>query len=169
MSGLIPALPLILIRPFLPESPVWAAKKAAGTLKRPSIVELFAPRFRRTTIVTTLMFACSYGVAFGAIQQMPQIVPGAPEVKATPPKASRLPSQKKIGQKFAAKVGTIQEIGGLVGRVLLAFLAVRIVSRRKLLRIFQWPDLIIAPVVFVLFATQNLALHAGRESSSSAC
>ena len=82
MSGLIPALPLILIRPFLPESPVWAAKKAAGTLKRPSILELFAPRFRRTTIVTTLMFACSYGVAFGAIQQMTQIVPGAPEVKA---------------------------------------------------------------------------------------
>ncbi len=78
MSGLIPALPLILIRPFLPESPVWAAKKAAGTLKRPSVVELFAPRFRRTTIVTTLMFACSYGVAFGAIQMMPQIVPGRP-------------------------------------------------------------------------------------------
>src|SRR5690606_8399037 len=30
MSGLIPAIPLILIRPFLPESPKWAAKKAAG-------------------------------------------------------------------------------------------------------------------------------------------
>ena len=27
MSGLIPALPLILIRPFLPESPVWQQKK----------------------------------------------------------------------------------------------------------------------------------------------
>ena len=37
MSGLIPAIPLILIRPFLPESPKWAAKKAAGTLQRPSI------------------------------------------------------------------------------------------------------------------------------------
>ena len=43
MSGLIPALPLILIRPFLPESPVWASKKAAGTLKRPSLTELFRP------------------------------------------------------------------------------------------------------------------------------
>ena len=32
ISGVIPALPLILIRPFLPESPVWAAKKAAGTI-----------------------------------------------------------------------------------------------------------------------------------------
>src|SRR3954465_12826933 len=29
ISGVIPALPLILIRPFLPESPAWAAKRAA--------------------------------------------------------------------------------------------------------------------------------------------
>jgi hypothetical protein len=155
MSGLIPALPLILIRPFLPESPVWAAKRAAGTLKRPSIFELFAPGLRQTTIVTTLLFACSYGVAFGAIQQMTQIVPGAPEVKAaaadkTPPEA------KKIGQQYAAHVQSIQEIGGLVGRVILAFLAIKIVSRRKLLRIFLWPDLIIAPVMFYLFATSSL-------------
>src|SRR6185503_6446661 len=31
ISGLIPAIPLMVIRPFLPESPVWAEKKAAGT------------------------------------------------------------------------------------------------------------------------------------------
>src|SRR3990172_7623743 len=82
MSGLIPAIPLVIIRPFLPESPAWAAKKAAGTLKRPSIGELFSPALRQTTIVTTVMFACSYGAAFGAIQQLPQIIPGVPEVKA---------------------------------------------------------------------------------------
>ena len=82
MSGVLPALPLIIIRPFLPESPKWQEKKAAGTLKRPSLLELFAPRLRRTTIVTTIMFACSFGAAFGAIQQIPQIVPGLPEVKA---------------------------------------------------------------------------------------
>src|SRR6185503_20977470 len=29
ISGLIPAIPLIVIRPFLPESPVWKEKKAA--------------------------------------------------------------------------------------------------------------------------------------------
>ncbi|MGV3756331.1 MAG: MFS transporter, partial [Verrucomicrobiota bacterium] len=72
ISGVIPALPLILIRPFLPESPAWAAKKAQGTLKRPSIRELFSPELRQTTIVTTLVFAASYGIAFGAIQQLPQ-------------------------------------------------------------------------------------------------
>ncbi|MEO5960413.1 MAG: MFS transporter, partial [Opitutaceae bacterium] len=37
ISGVIPALPLILIRPFLPESPEWKRKREAGTLKRPSI------------------------------------------------------------------------------------------------------------------------------------
>ncbi len=81
MSGLIPAIPLIVIRPFLPESPKWAAKRASGTLRRPSIRELFQPELRRTTLVTTAMFACSYGIAFGAIQQMPQIVPGIDAVK----------------------------------------------------------------------------------------
>ena len=79
--GVIPAIPLILIRPFLPESPVWQQKKAAGTFRRPSIAALFAPELRKTTIVTTLMFAMSYGAAFGAIQQIPQIVPGLPEVR----------------------------------------------------------------------------------------
>ncbi len=44
MSGLIPAIPLMVIRPFLPESPAWIAKKKAGTLKRPSFAELFAPQ-----------------------------------------------------------------------------------------------------------------------------
>src|SRR6185312_3860299 len=80
MSGLIPALPLILVRPFLPESPSWQAKRLAGTLRRPSLRELFAPELRRTTIVTTLMMALGYGAAFGAIQQIPQIVPAVPQV-----------------------------------------------------------------------------------------
>ena len=80
ISGVIPALPLIIIRPFLPESPAWARMKAAGTLKRPSIGELFTPQYRQTTLITALMFACSYGAAFGAIQHLPRIVPGLPEV-----------------------------------------------------------------------------------------
>ncbi|MDQ3624277.1 MAG: MFS transporter, partial [Verrucomicrobiota bacterium] len=50
ISGIIPALPLILIRPFLPESPEWQRKREAGQLKRPSIAELFSPGLARTTI-----------------------------------------------------------------------------------------------------------------------
>ena len=130
ISGVIPALPLILIRPFLPESPAWQAKKAAGTLKRPSLAAIFTPELRRTTIVTTIMFACAYGAAFGAIQQMPRIVPGLPEVRTLAP-----PQQ----QQTAAGVQAYQEVGGLVGRFALAFLALRIVSRRKLIRLFQVP------------------------------
>ena len=64
MSGLAPAIPLMVIRPFLPESPVWEQRKRAGTLKRPSFAELFTPRFRRTTIVTSVMMAAVYGAAF---------------------------------------------------------------------------------------------------------
>jgi MFS family permease len=157
MSGVIPALPLLVIRPFLPESPAWQQKKAAGTLKRPSVLALFSPALRRTTIVTTIMFAMAYGAAFGAIQQIPQIVPGLPEVRemtqGQPP-----PAAARITQETAASVTQAQEIGGLVGRVLLAYLAVVVVSRRKLIRLFQIPGLIVMPVTFALVATSSLSL-----------
>ncbi len=155
MSGLIPALPLILIRPFLPESPAWAQKRAAGTLRRPSILELFSPQYRRTTIVTTIVFACAYGAAFGAIQQLRQIVPGVPEVKAATAEMPK-PEKGRYERETAAFVGEVQEAGGLVGRLLLAFLAVRIISRRKLLRVFQLPGLILVPLVFAFVPSQGL-------------
>jgi MFS family permease len=159
MSGLLPAIPLIIIRPFLPESPKWAAKKAAGTLRRPSIAELFAPQYRKTTIVTTLMFACSYGVAFGAIQQMPQIVPGIDVVKAEiAEKTADMPEKDKkritgiTVQAKAADYTKAQEFGGLCGRFALAALVVTIVSRRALLRVFLIPGLILMPIIFLGFA-----------------
>jgi MFS family permease len=152
MSGLIPAIPLIIIRPFLPESPAWAQKRAAGTLKRPSIAELFSPGLARTTIVTTIMFACSYGAAFGAIQQIPQIVPGLADVQAVV-KDEPVPKQRQYYQLVASEYTKMQEIGGLIGRFLLAVLAVRIISRRKLLRVFQVPGMFIVPLVFFAFLT----------------
>jgi len=165
MSGLIPAIPLIVIRPFLPESPAWQAKKAAGTLKRPSIAELFSPALRQTTIVTTLMFACSYGAAFGAIQQVPQIVPALPEVGARiaaetggRPEAEARAIRGQIVQGTAAQVTKIQEYGGLTGRLLLAILVTMIVSRRWLIRIFLLPGLMLMPLVFGYVATSNLQL-----------
>lgn len=149
MSGVIPAIPLIVIRPFLPESPTWRARKAAGTLKRPSIGEIFRPQFRRTTLVTTVMMACSFAAAFGAIQQVPRIVPGLPDVRTLP-----RPAQ----QQTVSVVQSFQEFGGLAGRLLLAYLAVRIVGRRRLLRVFQVPGLILLPLVFLFAATSNLTL-----------
>jgi MFS family permease len=149
MSGVIPAIPLIIIRPFLPESPVWREKKAAGTLKRPSFGELFRPQFRTTTIITTIMMACAYAAAFGAIQQTPRIVPGLAEVRAMP-----RPAQEQT----VSAVQSFQETGGLVGRMILAFLAVRILSRRKLLRVFQLPGLLLMPLVFLIFATSSVTV-----------
>jgi predicted MFS family arabinose efflux permease len=149
MSGVIPALPLIVIRPFLPDSPTWRAKKEAGTLKRPSLAAIFQGDLRRTTLVTTLMFACSYGAAFGAIQHLPRIVPGLEEVRDLP-----RPAQQKV----VSTVQAWQEVGGLVGRFLFAYLAVRIVSRRRLLRLFQGPGLIILPLVFLYAARYDLGL-----------
>ncbi|WP_425617215.1 MFS transporter [Anatilimnocola sp. NA78] len=189
MSGLIPAIPLILIRPFLPESPAWAAKRESGKLRRPSIAELFSPELKRTTIVTTLMFTCSFGVAFGAIQQMPQIVPGLPETKEAIAKAleERFPAEKQealktklaaegkskeeigravgleirkvagpIEQSLASHATERQEVGGLVGRFLLAILILFVASRRALLRMFLIPGMILMPIIFGYAGTTSL-------------
>ena len=173
ISGLIPAIPLILIRPFLPESPIWKKNKDAGTLKRPSIAALFAPELRRTTIVTTIMFALAYGAAFGALQHIQRIVPGIPSVQTavqeagvaaaeglTGPEAAKAKAiaGKKVEQGIAAGVTKVQEIGGLFGRFLLAVLIVRFASRQKLIRTFQLPGLFIIPIVFGYIATNNLNL-----------
>ena len=166
MSGVIPALPLIFIRPFLPESPVWLKKKAEGTLRRPNIAEIFSPKLRRVTIVTTLMFAMSYGAAFGAIQHMPRIVPGTPEVSVMAP-ARPLPTDPagarvwnaestRMKQQQSAAVQWWQEIGGLAGRTLLAMLIVVVASRRGLLRLFQVPGLIVVPLVFWMAPDSSL-------------
>jgi len=149
ISGVIPAIPLILIRPFLPESPAWQAKKNAGTLKRPSFAALFTPEFRRTTIVTTIMMACAYAAAFGAIQQMPRIVPGLAEVQAMPRTAQ---------EQTISGVQAFQEYGGLAGRIALAMLATVIISRRRLLHVFQIPGLIFLPLVFFLAPSGGLVM-----------
>ncbi|MEX0641867.1 MAG: MFS transporter [Pirellulales bacterium] len=155
MSGIIPAIPLILIRPFLPESPKWQAKKAAGTLKRPSVRELFAPTLRWTTLITTIMVACSFGVAFGAIQQLPQLVPALDTVReevrsvtADQPEADVPRLTAATMQETIANYTKSQEFGGLFGRVTLALLVAHIASRRNLLRIFLVPGIIILPLVF---------------------
>jgi MFS family permease len=145
--GLGAAIPLAVIRPFLPESPQWRQKRAEGTLKRPSVAHLFRPEFRRTTVVTFLLFACGYGAAFGTIQQNPQVTPGLAEVAALSP-AER-------GQAVAG-VQASQEVGGLAGRMLAAALGLWIVSRRALLRVFLIPGLLITPAVFTYTATHSL-------------
>lgn len=77
LTGLLPAIPIGLLLPFVPESKIWRERRAAGTLKRSSFGELFSPALRRTTLVTAALSACAYGIAFGALQLTPtRIVPG---------------------------------------------------------------------------------------------
>ncbi len=81
ITGLLPAIPIACMLPFVPESPVWLEKRRAGTLRRPSFFELFSPRLRRITWVTAALSACAYGAAFGALQMTPtRIVPGLPSL-----------------------------------------------------------------------------------------
>ena len=182
ISGVLPALPLMIIRPFLPESPVWAKKRAEGTLVRPSILGLFSPKFARTTFVTTLLFACSYGIAFGAIQFTPQIVPGLNKKWAPLPKLrkdldaldknsaeaktlkDKIHELDKDQQNVVKSVQLWQEMGGLIGRFALAFLAMRIVHRGTLLRIFQIPALIIIPLVFFFPAAGKMPVDLGMSN-----
>jgi len=138
MFAILPAVPVVFVLPFLPESPVWRKKKLEGTLKRPSVAELFQPAFRKTALLTCLMMACSYAASFGMLQHFARIIPGTPGVRML----SQATQQQRVSSLQAA-----QEIGGLVGRFLMAFLAVQVLSRRRLLRVFQLPGLLLIPLV----------------------
>ena len=81
LTGILPALLIALMLPFVPESEVWRERKRAGTLKRPSFGALFSPELRRATLVTAGISACVYGVAFGALQVTPgRVAPGLPNL-----------------------------------------------------------------------------------------
>jgi MFS family permease len=185
MTGLIPALPIALLLPFVPESAVWLERKRAGNLKRPRFSELFAPALLRTTLVGTALSACAYAAAFGTLQvTVAQGVPGLPDLagaraqmapydkanKALEKDLQLLPKDdkayaekekqlndnlKKIGkitkeevQPRREQVQFMQELGGLLGRVLLAVALVLIAGKRLLLWLFQVPGLVIIPVVW---------------------
>jgi MFS family permease len=262
MTGLLPAIPIALMLPFVPESQAWREKRAAGTLKRPSFAELFAPELRRVALVTAALSACAYAAAFGALQITTRsVVPGLKELASAQQQlaplraeAARLNGEldqlmpafrqalvevsgleeiagkrannrrefraatkagnsnavaaltgefkalgarldeltgskpnakqallerekllKALGDnrdKQAPAVSAItargdqvqlgQEIGGLVGRVLLALLVVLAIARRTLLRIFIVPGLIALPVTyFGLYHASSTAFSAG--------
>jgi MFS family permease len=144
--GILPAIPLLLVRPFLPESPIWLKKKVAGTLKRPNIMELFHPEFRKTALLTCLMMACAYAASFGMLQHFARIIPGGPVVR----NLAHADQQKVVSFLQGA-----QELGGLFGRILMAFLAVRVLSRKRLLHIFQIPGLLLIPLVVFLPAFRD--------------
>ncbi len=262
MTGLLPAIPIALMLPFVPESPAWRERRASGNFQRPSFGALFAPELRRVTLVAAALSACAYAAAFGALQITPRsVVPGlaelAPQQKELAPlraEAGRLNKEldqvmpvfnqalagtpglaemvgkrsanrrdfraalksgdsnkvaaltadfKQLGAKLdeltAANPGTkqaityresllkaigdnrdkqapfaeavsargervqfFQEIGGLVGRILLAILVVMAIARRSLLRVFVVPGLLMLPLTyFALYHSSSTAFSMG--------
>jgi MFS family permease len=181
LTGLIPGAAILFLLPFVPESRAWAEKKRAGTLRRPRFAELFAPDLRRTTIVTTVLSACGYAAAFGALQLTPlQIAPGLPDLaepqkqiaalskqlKEAPPRSdehARLAAELDEASKpIKAKRGNIQrwqELGGLTGRIVLAIL-LTILPSRLLLRLFLVPGVILLPLTYANLVTAPYVVFA---------
>ena len=166
ISGLIPGAAILLLMPFVPESKVWSDKKAAGTLKRPSFAELFAPTLLRTTLVTTVLSACGYAAAFGALQVTPsQVILARSEIAEPRAKGQKMmankeatPAEKKeaVGLLKEAReaqedrkssIQFWQEVGGLCGRILLALL-VTLLPARTLIRVFLIPGVILFPLTY---------------------
>jgi MFS family permease len=185
LTGLIPGALILVLLPFVPESRAWLEKKRAGTLRRPRFAELFAPQLRRATVVTTILSACGYAAAFGALQLTPlQIAPGLPDLAerqaevaalqkkleaATPGtpqhaavQAELKPKQKDASDAVKARRGNIQrwqELGGLTGRILLAVLLTMVPSR-ILLRLFLIPGVVLLPLTYANLVTAPYVVFA---------
>src|SRR5262245_57778031 len=210
LTGLIPGLMIAVLLPFVPESRVWQDRKRAGTLGRPSFLALFSRDMARTTLVATVLSACAYAAAFGALQLTPsQIAVGLPEftkkqaavskeiagldqqhsammaeigaldlkivlakpdsdeqkeliaqrkAKENEPIAERKAKENERKINAKERIGTTQrwqELGGLLGRIVLAILLIFVASRRTLLRMFQIPGLIVLPLTYFYFFSKQ--------------
>ena len=113
---------------------VGARRRQAGTLKRPSFGGDLPPECRRTTIVTTLMFACSYGV--GVRRDPAHAADRARPRRGQGP--ARGPQQQKIVSAVQCLAGD-----GRAGRALRCSRSWRCGSwaAARLLRVFQVPGL----------------------------
>jgi MFS family permease len=189
LTGLVPGALILLLMPFVPESKLWRQKKQEGKLQRPRFAELFSPELRKTTIVTTLISACGYAAAFGALQLTPlQMVPGLPtiaekkeEAKTKVPEAAAKvkattagsEERKKAEAELAAARGIVpnaikekrgniqrwQELGGLTGRIIFAILLLYVASR-VLIRLFLLPGVVLLPVTYLVLYQGNYTIFA---------
>lgn len=146
--GLFPAIPLVLVRPFLPESPVWRRRKQQGTLKRPSFAELFRPELFRNTVISALMVACCYAAAFGSLQHIPRIIPGLAEVRNLAPLRQ---------EQIISASHLYADCGQLGGRFAFAILTTMSIAPRRLLSLFLMPGLVAFPLVFFYAGRHDLA------------
>jgi MFS family permease len=149
LSGVIPAIPLIVARPFLPESPVWLARRHGHDSRLPHIAALFQPALRKTTLVATLLVACCFALPYGAVQHTPRVMHGLFEVQSLSPVQI---------EQTVSHVQLVQELGGLSGRLLFAVLITHIVVQRHRLRVLLIPAVFVFPWLFFFAETRSLAL-----------
>jgi MFS family permease len=147
--GLAPAIPLMLVRPFLPESPVWQQQRAAKVVSRSRLSSLFAPAYRRSTIVSAALSACAFAIAYGVLQQTPRMVPGLPHIRV-------MAAQQQ--EQTVSAVHLFTDLGNVAGRWLFALLVVRMLDQRRLLRTFLIPGLVTIPVVYFVAARYDVTL-----------
>ena len=206
MTGLIPALPIACLLPFVPESAVWLERKRSGALKRPRFGELFSGGLLRTTLVATALSACAYAAAFGTLQvTVTQGVPGLPdlaearaemkpfidknktleeELKTLPKDSKEYEAKQKQFNANLKGIGAVtrdkiqprrehvqfmQELGGLMGRILLAIALLYIASKKLLLWLFQVPGLLIIPFVWFWVFPNEPELFAWGVFLAGAC
>jgi MFS family permease len=149
--GALPVLPVLLARLRTPESAEWLQLRTREGRMRPSFRELFKPQLRRVTIVSTALVASIYGLGYATVSQMPRIVPGLAGVR----------DLSRIGQEQTISfVHFMQDFGGLVGRFAIAFLAISWLTRRRVLRMFQLPALMLVPILFATAPYLNLTVLA---------
>ena len=175
ISGVIPALPLIVIRPFLPESPAWAAKRAAGALRGRASRELFGPGLRAhddrddDRLRRELRHRLRRDPAAAADPRRAEPRPrrsarrrqrraGAGVATAAARASRRRPSRscaacRQRHRPGRRTVSSWQEMGGLLGRAVFALIAAWAIARRTLLRFFQIPALVFVPLLFVWVAS----------------
>jgi MFS family permease len=146
-AGVIPSVPLLLARSWLPESPLWISLRAQDARHRPLIATLFRPPLRRGTIVATLVTACVYAGADGVLQQAPRLVPVLPDARDLAP---------RLQEQIVSAVHFFGSLGEVVGRVVFASMVVAVARQRQLLRAFMIPALIVLPIVFVYAATSGI-------------
>ena len=121
---------------------MWQQKKAAGTLKRPSLAEIFSPelRTRHDRHDADVRDVVRRGVRRDSADAAHRAGDAARSRRSTlsrpmpPDPAGAAQWRAEVGrmkQRVAAAVQWWQEIGGLAGRTLLAMLVLVIVSRRR--------------------------------------
>ena len=144
--GVIPAIPLMMIRSRLPESPMWLASRTA--VRRPlHLAALLGPPLRRSTLTAVAITAFVYAGAYGVLQQAPRLVPGLPDVRVLSPRAQ---------EQMVSAVHLFSSLGDLAGRCLFALVVVSATGQRRLLRAFLVPAIVVIPFSFLYASTSGV-------------